>query len=462
LAPGRPSVRERGGASPFASLLDIGSTNSAAPRERPDPPANASRQPACSSDPTPAGRPTDEAGQTVNAANETPAPRDSAPCTGTGPDDESPQQSTATGQDDETAAKAEAADVTALVAQPTEAPVQQPVACAIPDVTPATPQPPANPTATGESNMPAQSVEIAAAATVTTVAPADASTTVNASAAANANAGAATIAAGETEDQNGQPAAPPAPRPAAKAAIAAKSASGTGEAKPQDGTPAPANADDKPAPAHLHVAPQEAHPHEHGKAPHAHADLQAIAASDAANLSADNNVLQPATLPPGHLNAATATTAPAATAQTAPAPTADTAVPIAGLAVEIAAKAQSGKNRFEIRLDPPDLGRIDVRLDVDRGGTVTSRLVVEKAETLDLLRRDAPELERALQQAGLKTGDNGLQFSLRDQSFAGRDDGRQPQATARVVVPDADLTAVETAQSYGRMLRQSGGIDIHV
>ena len=91
-------------------------------------------------------------------------------------------------------------------------------------------------------------------------------------------------------------------------------------------------------------------------------------------------------------------------------------VPIAGLAIEIAGKALAGKNRFEIRLDPPELGRIDVRLDVDRDGNVTSRLTVERADTYDLLRRDAAGLERALQDAGLKTADNGLQFSLRDQS----------------------------------------------
>ena len=97
-------------------------------------------------------------------------------------------------------------------------------------------------------------------------------------------------------------------------------------------------------------------------------------------------------------------------------------VPLESLAVEIAARAQSGSNRFEIRLDPPELGRIDVRLDIDRSGNVTSRLVVDKAETLEALRRDAHQLERALQDAGLKTSDNGLQFSLRDQAFSERQD----------------------------------------
>jgi hypothetical protein len=136
-------------------------------------------------------------------------------------------------------------------------------------------------------------------------------------------------------------------------------------------------------------------------------------------------------------------------------------VPLAGLALEIAARAQSGKHRFEIRLDPPELGRIDVRLDVDRHGQVTSRLVVERAETLDLLRRDAAGLERALQDAGLKTGDNGLQFSLRDQGLARQDDRQAPPSMARVFIPDSDAAAAETI-TYGRTPGTGGGLDIRV
>jgi hypothetical protein len=141
------------------------------------------------------------------------------------------------------------------------------------------------------------------------------------------------------------------------------------------------------------------------------------------------------------------------------------AVPLNGIAVQIAVTAQSGKSRFEIRLDPADLGRIDVRLDVDRQGRVTSHLTVEKPETLAMLRQDAPQLQRALQDAGLKTGDGGLQFSLRDQSSQGqtaRDDtGRNTQ---RLIVTEDDIVPVATAagRSYGRMLGSSGGLDIKV
>lgn len=140
------------------------------------------------------------------------------------------------------------------------------------------------------------------------------------------------------------------------------------------------------------------------------------------------------------------------------------AVPIAGLAVEIAGRALAGKNHFEIRLDPPDLGRIDVHLNVDRNGQVTSHLVVDRPDTLNLLRQDSTGLERALQDAGLKTSDNGLQFSLRDQTM--NQNGNMPApapAIARVVVPDDAMPAVELPQRiYSRLAGMGGGLDIRV
>ena len=138
------------------------------------------------------------------------------------------------------------------------------------------------------------------------------------------------------------------------------------------------------------------------------------------------------------------------------------AIPLAGVAIEIAGKALAGKNRFEIRLDPPELGRIDVRLDVDRDGNVTSRLTVDRPETLDLLRRDATGLERALQDAGLKTADNGLQFSLRDQSLNDQSPGPATD-TGLLVADDEALAPIDVIpQRYGRLPGQGGGLDIRV
>jgi flagellar hook-length control protein FliK len=140
------------------------------------------------------------------------------------------------------------------------------------------------------------------------------------------------------------------------------------------------------------------------------------------------------------------------------------AVPLNGLALQIAVSAQSGKSRFEIRLDPADLGRIDVRIDVDSNGQVTSHLTVEKPETLSMLRQDAPQLQRALDDAGLKTGDGGLQFSLRDQSSSGQNNGNETSRNAqRLVISDeTTLPASVAGRSYGRVLGSSSGVDIRV
>ena len=140
------------------------------------------------------------------------------------------------------------------------------------------------------------------------------------------------------------------------------------------------------------------------------------------------------------------------------------AVPVSGLALEIAVSARSGKSRFEIRLDPADLGRIDVRIDVDRNGQVTSHLTVEKPETLAMLRQDAPQLQRALDDAGFRTGEGGLQFSLRDQSSSGQNDNSESGSNAqRLVIGDEDTIHVATAgRTYGRTLGSSGGVDIRV
>ena len=215
-----------------------------------------------------------------------------------------------------------------------------------------------------------------------------------------------------------------------------------------------------------------------GKSPEGHArgELADIAASANAHAalrselqvtaSDPNSTLRTGVDPTSNPSLSPATAAMANSAATSASQTASSAaaVPVSGLAVEIAARAQTGKNRFEIRLDPPELGRIDVRLDIDRHGNVTSHLRVDRAETLDLLRRDAPNLERAFQQAGLKTSDNGLQFSLRDQAFSGRDNSGQTAPTmARLIVPDDKLAPIETMQrSYGRLAGLGGGVDIRV
>jgi flagellar hook-length control protein FliK len=149
------------------------------------------------------------------------------------------------------------------------------------------------------------------------------------------------------------------------------------------------------------------------------------------------------------------------------------AVTVPQLAATIIAHAKQGESRFQIRLDPPDLGRIDVSLSIDQSGSAATVLTVEKMDTLDLLQRDSRALERALNTAGFRTEQGSLQFNLRDPG-TGSHGSSQHNAQGdpngqwrRVVVSDAEAAAPllplqHGLASYDPAHRRLGGLDIKV
>ena len=128
--------------------------------------------------------------------------------------------------------------------------------------------------------------------------------------------------------------------------------------------------------------------------------------------------------------------AAATTAAAAPTIAAPRAIPAAYQAVanpiymnqvafEMVRQLHQGQSRFTLRIDPPELGRVDVKMHVDASGNVNARLTVERSETLDMFQRDKGALEKALTQAGLDSGKTNLEFSLRQNPFAGMTGGDQ-------------------------------------
>lgn len=266
-------------------------------------------------------------------------------------------------------------------------------------------------------------------------------------------------------DTPGDAAPAPAGGPAADANAAPQAQPNASAAAGDKPAPAPANA---PTPQPHHTAPTHGAPPPGAGAPQTAADpdTHAASAQDGADLAADFDQALDATTeatrpssngrPQGAVSLDSLLTAtrpqpgdghppvtPAAGAAdtgslpqqlrpAAPAVPSLPPVPVAAVAVTIAQQASAGAKRFEIRLEPPELGRIEVRLDVSREGHATTHLVVERSETLDMLQRDARHLERALQNAGLNTSDSDLTFSLKDQGafHQGAKDNAQGQPRA--------------------------------
>ncbi|PZP85688.1 MAG: hypothetical protein DI582_05085 [Azospirillum brasilense] len=76
---------------------------------------------------------------------------------------------------------------------------------------------------------------------------------------------------------------------------------------------------------------------------------------------------------------------------------------------------RDGMDRITLQLEPADLGRVEIKMDIAADGRTQLSFVVDKAETLDALSRDARSLERSLQESGIKADAGSMQFNLRQQ-----------------------------------------------
>jgi flagellar hook-length control protein FliK len=137
------------------------------------------------------------------------------------------------------------------------------------------------------------------------------------------------------------------------------------------------------------------------------------------------------------------------------------------VAAEVARNLRNGQTRFQMRFDPPELGRVDVNLKVARDGSVQAHLIVERPETLDMFLRDQRGLERALEAAGLNADSENLKFSLNDngsgQSAFAQDEnaeGGDRYAGDAGAEDDGDHVMRETVELS--LQARQGGLDIRI
>lgn len=132
----------------------------------------------------------------------------------------------------------------------------------------------------------------------------------------------------------------------------------------------------------------------------------------------------------------------------------------------IARRFASGARSFDIRLDPPELGRVQVRLEIGADRSVQAMLTADKPEALAELQRHARELARALAEAGLDLGENALGFALNEggeDADGGQEPGEHagtPADTRTLSISDASTLA--PASRYGFMLAGRAGVDMRI
>lgn len=259
--------------------------------------------------------------------------------------------------------------------------------------------------------------------------------------AANDNrAGGETANPGATAGQSSTPANMAAQNANASASQGANDAQTGGNAQT-------ASSDDKASAPTPDQAPVPA-PQSQSQAPQTQAPQTPVAA------------IQPPTQPQMPANAAASISQ---NVQVGPQDSSSAANTLGALAVAIAAKSQGGTKQFDIRLDPPDLGRVEVRLSIDTSGKVQASLSADQPRTLDLLKTDAPALTRALRDAGLNVSQNGLNFSLRGQDRQNGSNGSAPRTGRASQIPLIATSAIGSVQGGANYRGPADGrLDIRV
>lgn len=141
-------------------------------------------------------------------------------------------------------------------------------------------------------------------------------------------------------------------------------------------------------------------------------------------------------------------------------------VAIDDVAVHIARAAAKGVDHINIKLKPAALGEVEVKLELTHDGRVAAVVTADRADTLEMLARDAKSLERALAEAGLKTDQGSLQFNLRGDGNSAHDNSPDGGAEPHVAAKTADISAKDindgAIAGYANSRAALGGVDIRV
>jgi flagellar hook-length control protein FliK len=130
--------------------------------------------------------------------------------------------------------------------------------------------------------------------------------------------------------------------------------------------------------------------------------------------------------------------------------------------VHITRATKAGLDQVSIQLRPEELGRIEVKLEMAHDGKVKATVIADNAQTLQLMQSDSRGLERALNDAGLRTDANTLEFSLRGDPNTGSANAQTGGTGSGGSTADAEAAALAPETfDYGRAALLRGGVDTY-
>lgn len=92
--------------------------------------------------------------------------------------------------------------------------------------------------------------------------------------------------------------------------------------------------------------------------------------------------------------------------------------------VNITKSAVKGVDKIDISLRPEELGHIEIKMHLAKNGKLQAEIVASRPETMEILQKEAQNLQKSFEDAGFQTDENSLSFSCREDNAQS---GRQEQ-----------------------------------
>lgn len=125
--------------------------------------------------------------------------------------------------------------------------------------------------------------------------------------------------------------------------------------------------------------------------------------------------------------------------------------------VRIQQAVREGVDKISVKLQPQELGKVEINIEMAGDGITRLSVTADSRTTLDMLQRNARELEKALLDAGLKADSGSLSFNLRgdgqpQQSFGQNERYPHYGSPPSGMSEDEALAALEGATKPAREL----------
>ena len=122
------------------------------------------------------------------------------------------------------------------------------------------------------------------------------------------------------------------------------------------------------------------------------------------------------------------------------------------VAATLARTFEGGETKhLTLRLDPPELGKIEIQMQFTKDKSVKTHMIFEKPETMLMMQRDSRTLELAMQNAGMDAGGNSLSFELGSQNnndFTHGQGGNNGSSGSHRSADSGEPQLIETTMSW--------------